>query len=352
MLLLRLFFVLLCLLSMQQVNAVEVKGLYEVEVQAKSRSNADRNAAIKEGLGIVLGRVLAADDVMQTSVVKTALNSAEHYVRQFQFSMSAGNYRTEDYSRLLRVRFDEQYLLDLLRDSNVGVWSEIRPETLVWLVVEEHGKRSFMQSALMPEFDNAFSKASRLKGLPIIFPMLDLEEQQKIAVHEVLSNDSTQLLAVSERYDVASVLSGRVVSKGNCWQAEWALHFDGNVQQWVNNCAELDKIILAGMQGVYDVLSKFYAVKPEIAEAGYATVKIRGIQGMNDMLRVTQYLEALPMISSVKWVSVINGYNVYKIKFSGNEMMMAEAIVAANVLAPVADGDFADSGLKYQLVKH
>ncbi|WP_152555695.1 DUF2066 domain-containing protein [Methylomarinum vadi] len=339
------------LLGVGNVWAVEVKGLYETEVLAKSRSNEDRNKAIREALAVVLGRVVAADKVMETPVVKTALAGASHYVRQFQYAMISSKWQRDERSRLMRVLFDEQQLLELLRSGNVGIWSEIRPETLAWLVVERQDKLRFYEADSMPELENALTRAARIKGLPLIFPMLDLEEQQRISVSEVLSNDSTQLLAASERYDVVSVLAGRLVEKGKCWEAEWALYFDEKIEQWATPCAALSEVTLSGMQGVYDVLSKYYAVKPEIAESGFIRLKIKGVKTMTDMVRVTEFLQSVALIKSVNWVSVENGYNIYKIKYEGSDVLLAEALTAANVLAPVPGAELSRYELKYRLVR-
>ncbi|WP_305906998.1 DUF2066 domain-containing protein [Methylomarinum sp. Ch1-1] len=345
-------FVLLALLCSQQGWTAEVKGLYEIEVWAKSRSDEDRNKAIQEALSTVLGRVVAADNVQETPVVKTAIAGASHYVRQFQYSMSADDRRDDGQARLMRVLFDEAQLLNLLRSGNIGIWSEIRPETLVWLVVDEQGDRRFYHADDMPELTSALSRAARLKGLPIIFPLLDLQEQQQISVNEVLSADSRQLLSVSERYDVVSVMAGRVVDKGRCWRAEWALYFDEKIKQWVSPCGPIKEVMLAGMQGAYDVLSKYYGVKPDITEIGYTVLKIKGVNSMTDMIRVTDFLESLPIIKAVNWVSVEGGYNVYKIKYEGNEHLLAEALTNANVLTPLPGAAFSEQALKYQLVTH
>ncbi len=343
---------LVVFLFFQNAVAVEVKGLYEIEVLADSRSNEDRDKAIREALTIVLGRVLAAEGAMQMPVVKNAITGASHYVRQFQYAMSARRGQVDERSRLMRVLFDEPQLLNLLRNSNVGVWSEIRPETLMWLVVEQQGKRQFYHADNMPEMENAITRASKMKGLPIIFPLLDLEDQRKISVSEVLSADSTQLLTVSKRYDVVSVMAGRVVKTGKCWQAEWALHFDDKITQWNTDCGSLDQVVLTGMQGVYDVLSVYYGVKPEVNESGTTVLRIKGIKNMTDMIKVENYLRSLTMIKSVNWVSVNDGYNVYEIGYQGNEILLGETLTASGLLTPEPGSEYNPLDLKYQIVVH
>lgn len=248
-------------------EAVEVKGLYEIELIANSQSAEDRAQAIKQAMYAVLSRVLVSEDISKIPVVQQALSSAQNYVKQSQFSLISADEMPDTDARLLRVQFDEDQLMEVMRKSQVGIWSEIRPETLVWLVVDDEEGRRFYNADSMPELESALAFASKIKGVPMIFPMLDLEEQQKISLSEVLGADSRNLLAVSARYEVTSVMAGRIAKKGDCWQGEWAFYFDGKIKQWSGACLPLKAAAVAGVQGAYDVLSNYYGVKPESSAA-------------------------------------------------------------------------------------
>jgi hypothetical protein len=243
-------------------RAMEVQGLYEIELVANSQSAADREIALKQALYAVLSRVLVADDISKLPPVQQALNAAAHYVKQFQYSLIAADEYSDSDARLMRVVFDEDLVMEVMRQSKVGIWSEIRPQTLLWLVVDKEGSRQFFNADSMPDFDSAVTFAAKLKGLPVIFPMLDLEEQQRISVSEVLSADSRNLLNVSARYEVPAVMAGRLLQKDTCWQGEWAFYFDGKIKQWSSACLPMKAAMVEGMQGAYSVLSNYYGVKP------------------------------------------------------------------------------------------
>lgn len=259
------WFLIFALLFSTQLPAVEVAGLYEIELVANSQSPQDRIQAIKQALYAVLDRILVSDDISKIPVVQEMLSSAQHYVKQFQYSLIAADDSSDTDARLIRVQFDEDQMLEVLRKSHVGIWSEIRPETLLWLVVEQDGNRQFYNADTMPDIESALALASKVKGMPIIYPMLDLEEQQRISVSEVLGADSRNLLAVSARYEVTSIMTGSLVKKGSCWQGEWAFYFDGKIKQWNGACQPLKATILTGVKGAYDVLSNYYGIKPESA---------------------------------------------------------------------------------------
>jgi hypothetical protein len=245
------------------VSAVEVTNLYEIEIVARSESAEDRNQAIKQALFAVLDRILISEDISKIPLVQEMLASAKHYIKQSQYSLLPADEYTQTDARLFRVQFDEYQILEALRKGQVGIWSEIRPETLLWLVVDEDNNRQFYNADLMPEIESALWRASKVKGIPLIYPLLDVEEQQKISVKDVLGADSRKLLEASTRYDVSSIMTGRILKKGDCWQGEWAFYFDGKIRQWSAPCQPLKPTISAGIRGAYDILSNYYGIKPE-----------------------------------------------------------------------------------------
>ncbi|MGR9114931.1 MAG: DUF2066 domain-containing protein [Gammaproteobacteria bacterium] len=338
------------LLLCQNIFAAEVKNLFQIEVMAKSQTQADRNEAIKEAMTIVLQRVMAGDKVLDDPTVQMALAQAPYYVKQYQYALVENAYDTDGSARQMRVLFDEASLLDLLKTGKLGIWSEIRPETLVWLVIEDQGQRRFFKPETMPGFDNAINQAAKRKGLPLIFPLLDLEEREHISVNDVLSAYPEQLLDVSSRYDVVSVLAGRVVNKQGCWQGEWALYFDQGVEQWIHPCLTLKEALLGGMDGAYNTLSRYYSVKPDVLEVGTALLNVAGITSMTDISRVSEYLESLPMVKSVKWVSVKEGFNRYQISYEGDRRVFKNWIDAGQVLEAFTSSGLAPDELSFRLM--
>ena len=128
-----LFRILLILVTFfgQEVFSVEMKGLFETEVIASSQELEDRNDAIRKAMTIVLERVLAGENILQDPAVKTALAQAPFFTKQFQYSLVENSFQEESSARTMRVLINEDSLMDLLKSSRLGIWGEVRPETLV-----------------------------------------------------------------------------------------------------------------------------------------------------------------------------------------------------------------------------
>ncbi|MFA6052760.1 MAG: DUF2066 domain-containing protein [Methylobacter sp.] len=338
------------LLFSSNVFAAEVQGLYETEVIAKSQSEEDKNAALKEALTIVLTRVMAGENILHDPVVQSALADAGHFVKQYQYSLIESHSDENSNARIMRVLFNESHVLDLMKTSKLKIWAETRPETLLWLVVEENGQRSFFKAETMSEINKAVNGASRQTGLPLLFPLLDLEEQQKISVSDVLSAYPQSLLTASERYGVVSILAGRLVKTDDCWKTDWAFYFDEGIEQWTMPCGALNDAILTGMEGAYGRLSKYYAVKPDVIETSSVMLEVSGDKDANDRSRVIHYLNSLAMVKSVVWSGGEAGFSRYKVGFEGNRRALEELLGIGRVLDPQGGNSAGTGGLRYQLL--
>jgi len=323
--------ILVCLLFFgQNCYAVEVKGLYEVEVSAKSEQQQDRVDAIRRGLEQVLNRILAGRDVLQNETIKTIVIDAPHYVIEYQYSLAVS--KKQGKTRMMRILFDEKLLLDVLQPGRLGYWNEIRPRTLVWLVVEDENGPAFFSEETMPDIDAGMDAAAKLKALPVLYPIQDLNEAQRLSINDVLSAYSNHLLSISTRYDVVSTLAGKVTKLNECWKAEWTLYFNGEIAQWSSACLTINDVALNGFQGVYDRLSKFYAVQPNIQAVSSVIIKIAKITDIPELTKVNDYLESLAMVRTVTWVGFEDGYNMYRVFYQGERQIMNNALIKDRVL--------------------
>ncbi|MDF1583170.1 MAG: DUF2066 domain-containing protein [Methyloprofundus sp.] len=341
-------FLLVCyLFSAAIVQAIEVKGLFEVEVAALSQSREDRNAALREAMSIVLNRLVVGDNINQDATVKIALDNAASYVDQYQYELNV-NAKAGSDMRIMRVAFNEEMLMELMRSSSLAIWNEMRDEVLVWLVVEQFGQRAILDIDKNRQIEQALQAAAKLKGVPILLPLMDLEEKQKVLVADVLSAYPEKLMKASERYDVAAILSGKLLKQRRCWSSEWTLSFNNKIAQWTVPCLDLAANLAVAFQGAYKPLASFYAVKADQVGMGTVMLKVAGISGMTAETNIKSYLRKLPMVSSVKWVQVEQGRHVFQLKITGTQVALQEYLALGRELREKGV-DMHDNSLLYEL---
>lgn len=251
-----------CLFIAQSVTAIEVGSLFTASVTAQSQSSEDRNSAISEALQVVISRLTTDKEFAQNPVVKSALDDAASYVDQYRYVQGSNN-NGKSSLRILLVTFNKDTLMSMMRSSGLAVWGANREKILLWLVIEQGEKQVLLDVDQDDEIEAALQRAVYEKGIPLLLPLMDLEEKQAISVKDILANNSNTITTVSARYDVATVLSGKLIKRRTCWRSEWALHINNNVEKWTEPCADLKTNLSAAMQKVYLHLASVYAQKSE-----------------------------------------------------------------------------------------
>jgi hypothetical protein len=145
----------------------------------------------------------------------------------------------------LWVSFDGEAIEQTLRQSGQTVWDSDRPLTLVWLAVDwgqgrreiigaddpERGRdaaRSIDRNRLLRQ--RVLDMAER-RGLPVIFPLLDVEDLRNVSFSDIWGGFDDALLEASQRYDVHSILVGRV-RPGTSQRNQWRYYFSGQQRTW------------------------------------------------------------------------------------------------------------------------
>ena len=97
--------------------AVEVKGLFETELVARSQLAEDRNIALKQALFVVLDRILVSEDIAKIPVVRKCCWERNIQFKQSQYSLLPADEYADTDARLFRVQFDEDQILEVLRKA-------------------------------------------------------------------------------------------------------------------------------------------------------------------------------------------------------------------------------------------
>jgi len=245
------------------VKAGEVSGLYEVEVIARSQNGTDHDQAVQFALMQVMQRIMLGDGWREEELVQAVLAKANSFVRDEQSMANQGHDPANPQATTLRLLFDEQKLLNTLRNSPQGVWNEIRPETLVWLVVEYAGQQQVFSSESMPLLQEEVQLSAAQYGLPLILPTMEKEHAALGAVPALLAAKPKSLEGLASRYEAVSTLVASLVHRNGCWLSNWTHYFDEKVRQWsAGECQSLQQALAGGMHGSYLTLADYYGAKP------------------------------------------------------------------------------------------
>ena len=358
------------------VSAVEVQGLYEVAVPVDSQDAAGRRAALRKAFAEVLLRLTEDPSALEADVLKEALRRPMGYVQQFRYRPRppseveelAGEKDStglpaagpaEDRQELW-VSFDPEAVNALLAEAGLPVWGRARPATLLWLAVEDGGRRYLVGGDAGKAFQAALREAARQRGLPLFFPLLDLEDQAAVAFTDVWGNFQDSILRASGRYRSGAVLVGRLYHRHDgVWEGRWTLYGEGVAPEfWALADADPDAVLAAGVNGAAQRLARRYAQRLDVAAAHAETLRIRDVRTLEDYARTLRYLQSLDAIGDLRVLAVADDGLLLQAVIQGGREGLRRAITFGGTLAAVTrsgqalEGDASGPGaaLEYRLL--
>ncbi len=224
----------LCLCAL--ASAVEMESLYTVQVPLDPDAPDAQNFAYETALTEVLVRVTGATGIAEWEQMAELFPNPGRFVLQYR----PGPDDT------LMVSLDGPAIEEMLRQAGIAIWENDRPLTLMWIAVDwGQGEREIV-AADDPErkpgdarsidrnrlLRERVAEIAAYRGIPVLFPLLDIEDLENISFSDIWGGFDEAVLDASERYDVNSILIGRV-RPGDTRQNRWRYYFSGEQRNWI-----------------------------------------------------------------------------------------------------------------------
>lgn len=278
----------------------DVPGLYDARVAVDSQSDSEQAQGTRDGLSRVLVRLTGLPDVAEQADVRELLQRADRYVQQFGYSTESDDGDDDAEQLYLSIRFDGQALLRDLAERDVPVWVEAdRPRVLVWLAVDRSGDRALVGGETELGIQQTMRQHAADDGLPILFPLQDLEDQQRVTSSDIWGGFRDPVLRASERYRADVVLVGRVERRGEGFGARWLLLRDGDVQDWADTGDSLDSVLATGTRGSAERLARDLARRPGERVVGDYTLRIDDVSSLESFGFIRRLLVDTSGVNSV-----------------------------------------------------
>ena len=235
----------------------------------------------------------------------------------------------------LWVRFDGDAIRRSLKQQGMSVWASERPDTLVWLAVEDRGQRYIVSADGTSDVHRQIMLAARQRGLPILFPLMDLEDQSQARFSDLWGGFFERVLAASERYSPPAVLIGRLNrSPSGGWSSRWYLDVLGRSNEWSDSHRQLQELARAGIDDVADILASRYAVDGSGRGGNTLSISVNGIETLAAYARINRYLSSLSSVSNVQ-VGLLTPAGVdYTLRADGSLEDLTRTVSIGTVLEP------------------
>lgn len=299
---------LCCLFTTSSVNAVEVSKLDEADVPVASRGNADRSQAMKAALEKVIVKNSGTMSVLSNGLIRSQLSHPDALLSQYGYLESDGQLQ-------LRASFEHKRVIALLRQAQLPVWGTQRPVTLFWLALPSEAETVILSDSAVSAERKAFSNFSNDRGIPLLLPILDLDEQMGVNPNDVKGMFADVMSSVSGRYQADFMALGAIEPDGSQFKYRLNLYTKATIDSLTpplftyNGSAETsDKAV----NGMLAALGEYYFTKYAIADTGAAvgaTVTFMNINQMSQLVEIEKYLQQLSAVKTVK-LSQIKGQTV------------------------------------------
>ncbi|QKT02760.1 DUF2066 domain-containing protein [Ectothiorhodospiraceae bacterium 2226] len=333
---------LLLILAVAHAEARAPAAVYEVEVPVRSQAAGERDQALGAALSKVLVKVAGTRAVLDHEQARAALGQAGRLVQQYR-------YLADDEGQRLWVRFDTAAVEGLLSRAQVVSWPFPRNATLVWLAVDDGRERMLLGAAdLDHETRQVLEARAQERALPLMFPLMDLTDQGRVRLGDLWGGFHEPVLEASERYDAASVLSGRVSRGAREWSGRWQLFQGGEAVAGWESSGSLQDTLAGGLDHAGDLLARHYG--ENIGQEGVLYVRVRDVRGLQDYRRAMEALERVGPVSLAQPQTLGADHVVFRVDARGGRAGLGRALRGNAALAAV-ESEGADDEVVLRLVR-
>lgn len=333
-------------------QAARLDRMYDATVPIADRSDSAREDGFRRALEAVLVRVIGDRETAAEVMAAGVMGPPRTYVQQYGYEQrirsifhrvdgskagaqgSDGGSQSEPSPSLhLSVRFDSREVSRALSEAGVPQWGPERPQVLLWLAVEQDGDRQLLASSSDSPLRRTLDAVSEARGLPVVLPLMDLQDQQAVEIADVWAGFEDRVLAASERYQSQAVLTGRIHRvTTETWRARWRWYGPMEETSWEVDGADAERVLGAGLEGLADRLGSRYALVADPQSVNQVKIVVSGVRDFRDFGRLEAYLRDLSPVQSTKLLRYDDDGLRYEISSRGDPEYLIQAIALGDVL--------------------
>jgi len=331
-----------CALLGTAAQAAEVTDLYQATVPVTSRDNErERVQAFGAALRSTLVRLTGRADSSNAPIIQRAIAAPQPYVETWLYRSEPAAEAGQGEQIVLQVSFFQPGIQRLLNDAGMAVWPQNRPDTLLWVVVQDElGQREF--AAPGGSAAEVLAELQRLadeRGLPLTLPVLDFEDRTALRPEQLWNLDADALRLASARYGIESILALRIYRLLNGEViAKAAYLFRDQVREQEVLESPLAAFLETSVSMAAGELAGYYAVLLSgIDSSTDLLLTVDGIDSARDYAALLQYLEGLDAVNQVQIRAVQDSSVELQLRTGGQFRQLIESMALDRRMSPLGE---------------
>lgn len=326
-------------------------GLYSVAEPVASQSPDARTEAFQTGLQKVLVRVTGQTDVTTLPGAEKLLNAAGGYVAEFRYQPHTATPDEQAAGKPvptldLWMRFDADAVDRAVRQAGWPLWGRERPVTVVWALVRDGGSRTLVSSdssGAAAQAREAIKQEAARRGLPVVFPIMDAEDQQAVSATDISGGFGDRLLEASKRYNGDAALGVQVEpSTGGSWEGTWTLwNQTGQVMRDPTGPAAMQQAVAEGIDDVANRYAARYALTPsldgDMNRSDKVLLAVSGVSSLDAYGKTVEYLRNLTVVKDVTVHEVAGDTLHLELTLQGSQELLKRTLDLGRMLSPAPE---------------
>lgn len=359
-------------------QSARVQGLYNASVAVVGQDALERRRGFRLALESVLVKLTGDGVVATLPELDPLMRNASAHVAQYRYRALQVTVPTQsepadttvettdsdaqpalpvtsaEPTHILDVSFAPAALNRALNKIGLPLWGAERPETLLWLAVEDSADRYILGSASRNEVRESLDQVAEKRALPILLPLMDLQDRSAINFSDLRGGFTGRVLDASDRYGVDTILTGSLQQRQSNWSARWVLFRDQRIYRWRASGEDIGDVIIVGMEGLANQLAKEFSIAVSYSNASIILLRVDLIDSLDDYARVLTYLGGLAVVEKVSVETVTPRVSYFRLDTLGGDDNLRKAIGLNSVLRPSEKvrmgSDRDESQMYYELI--
>lgn len=335
-------------LAITQVSAVPVKKLYDATIPTANQSASTKASALKQAFGHVLVKVSGSSATLQLPNIEKAEQKINDYVLQYRYSKNP-QAALDNQPLLLHVNFGNSAINTLLLKSGASIWGSNRPLTLFWIAKQTSSNKQLIGASSSGAILNFIERDAKRRGLPILFPVLDLTDVNNVSPDDVIAPFVNTIQKASQRYGSNAIVIVRFKQNGTQWKSDWTLVTSPQLKSWRFSSNNLETISQEGMDNVVDALAQAFSLnQASMVDNQHPQVIIQGISSLSAYAKAQKYLEQLAPVQKATTQAIQANQVTFSLQLAGNIQALEKTIRLDHVLTPTPNETNLSNVLTYQ----
>ncbi len=331
------FIVLLCWFVTIPSHAAVVEDLYTIKLPVADQTTRVRLDTFKQAFADVLVKVSGIESLLTDPVFKRPLKQSTRYVKQFHYERAQlTEDAVEESALVLSIEFDEKLVEALLRSKAYPVWGRVRPSVLLVLAKRQNNKYELVSEDTASELIQGLDDLSQKHGLPMQFPLFDLEDRGVLRGKESVLDNMMAINKLATRYQSDVVVVGELTGKtGQGWKGVWQSRFSARLFQWENKAATKKAVLSKAMAHLSKILAQEYALGSAQDYSFNVEMTVSNVSTLKDYLSVARYLASLAVVEKTQIRQLGNEYVIFSLVLRNSPEELQRLIELSDVLEQI-----------------